>query len=231
MHIAKVNVARVVNPHSCRKRRPRTRHSIAVIVRNGDVLRPVKFQRQRLRTFARFFLGLRCVHVPVLHMVELDLVAYVMLGRELVHMPRRLRVRNQKARLRKRVRRPDIGECPSAAVASPTGSDTARPSACAGRNRPCGCCCRDWCRCHARRESEHRPSANRSPAFHNTATARGLIPPAKNPNAAHDVRPAGRRQDNRLRRAHALIARRRIQQIKLRRSSDAARSAPCPASA
>ena len=48
-----------------------------MVVRESEVVREVDFERKRLGTFAGFFLSLRRVDVPVLHVIELDLVADV----------------------------------------------------------------------------------------------------------------------------------------------------------
>ena len=119
MHVAEMNVAGVVEANRGGKRRAGARDAIAVIVGDGDVVRPVEFERQRFGTFAGLLFGLRRVDVPVLDVVELDLVADMMLVGELVDMAGRLGVRDIEAGLGEGVRSPDIGECAAAAVGHP----------------------------------------------------------------------------------------------------------------
>src|ERR1700761_3355454 len=52
-------------------------------------------------------------------MIELDFVAHMVLGRKLVDVARRLRIRYNKSRLREGVRCPDISERATAAIRNP----------------------------------------------------------------------------------------------------------------
>ena len=86
--VAEVDVGRVVQTDRRGERRVAARHAIAVIVGDRDVLRPADLQRHGFRALVRLLLGLRRVEVPVLDVIELDLVEEVMLGRQLVDVAR-----------------------------------------------------------------------------------------------------------------------------------------------
>src|SRR5208282_1538629 len=119
MHIAKMNIAGAVESHRRRKRRPRARDSIAMVVGDRDVLRPIKLKRQRLWTLARLLLSLRRIHITILNAIELDLIAHMVLGRELVDVSRRRCVGHNKSSLGEGVRSPDVSKCASASIAHP----------------------------------------------------------------------------------------------------------------
>src|SRR3569833_468685 len=84
MHVAKMNAGRLIYAHSRWERRPRTRYAIAVIIRNGEIATFMNFEGKRFRALPGLLLGLRCIDVPVLHVVKLDLVAHMVLSRQLV---------------------------------------------------------------------------------------------------------------------------------------------------
>ena len=76
-------------------------------------------ERQTLGTLAGLFFRLRRVDVPVLHVIEFDLVADMVLDGKLVHVAGRFRVGHIEARLREGVGRPDVRERSAAAVRHP----------------------------------------------------------------------------------------------------------------
>ena len=74
----------------------RASYAITVIVRNVEIAAVSDFKGERFGALSRFFFGLRSIDVPVLHVVDLDLVAHVVLVRQLIHVPGRFCVRYQK---------------------------------------------------------------------------------------------------------------------------------------
>src|SRR5580658_7103769 len=119
MHIAEVDVAGVIETNSCGKRRARTGDAIAVIVGDGDVLRPIEFKGKGFGALAGLFFGLRRVYVPVLGVIELDLVADVVFGGELVDVAGRCGVGYDEACLGEGVGGPNVGDGSAASVAHP----------------------------------------------------------------------------------------------------------------
>ena len=83
-----------------------------------------------------FFFGLRRVEVPVLDVIELDLVEQMMLGGELVDVPWRGRVGHIEPALGKRVRRPDVGERAAAAARDPEARILRAPASGRRTERP-----------------------------------------------------------------------------------------------
>ena len=92
MHVAEMNVSGVVEADRGGKGCAGTRDAIAVIIGDGDIPRPVEFERQRFRTLAGLLLGLRRIDVPILRVVEDDLVAHMVFVGKLVDVAGRLRV-------------------------------------------------------------------------------------------------------------------------------------------
>ena len=215
VHIAKMNVRAMIQPHRRRERRARPRHPIRVIIRNRNILRPFQLKRQRIRTLARLFLRLRRVHVPILHVVELDLVAHVVFVRKLVHMARRGRIGNVESRLRERHRRPDIRKRPSTAVRHPQARILpvpAPPQIGIGRMVVV---IRIGAAPMPAQESHIVNQRIFPRAPHHPHRPR-IEPARKHAEPAQDVPPALRREDHRARRTHAPKGRRVIRQIELR---------------
>jgi hypothetical protein len=104
-----------------------------VVVGDRDVLRRVDLEGDRFRARGRFFLRLRPVEVPVLDVVELELVEEMMLGGNLVDVAGRLRVRDVEAGLREGVRRPDVAERAAPAARDPDARILGAPAAGGGR--------------------------------------------------------------------------------------------------
>ena len=161
-------------------------------------------KRHRLGARRRFLLGLRRVEVPVLDAIELDLVEQMVLGRQLVDVSGRRRVGDVEARLREGVRRPDVGERAAAAARHPDARVLRAPAS--GRERRAGRgrrCRAPTCTAGGRYaaaeavESARRRASESSPAIHSRPVARGLMPPVKMPEAAHDVGAALRRLEQR----------------------------------
>ena len=119
VHITKTDVAGIGDQDCGRHRLVRTRHAVAVVVREQDVLRVADFDRYGVGPVAHFFLGLRCQKFPVLHLVQHDLGADVVLGRELVDLAGRRRIGDVEAGLRIAAGRPDARERTAAAVGHP----------------------------------------------------------------------------------------------------------------
>src|SRR5581483_1710257 len=118
-NVAKMNIFGLVKANGCGERRARACYSIAMVVGDGYIIRPIEFQGQGVGALACFLFRLRGVHVPVLHVIELDLVPHVVFVRKLVNVTGRLGVGNVKSRLSEGIRSPDIGECAAASIDHP----------------------------------------------------------------------------------------------------------------
>ena len=143
-----------------------------------------------------------------------------MFGRELVDVSGRRRVRHVEARLRVRVRAPDVVERPSAAASHPDARILRAPASAPppGLGRP-------------RRTASRYRGREERPANRGSGCRRGASPrppstarrrradcrAGEDAEPAHDVRAALRGLEQRLRRAHALEALRPIGKIELRR--------------
>ena len=190
------------------------RHAIGVIVGDRDVLRVVDLEGDRLGAGRRFLFGLRRVELPVLDAIQLDLAEEMVLGRQLVDVPRRRRVGDVE---RRTARRCSDSRCCGTCRrprASPRCSDTARPIARArerprpaDRRRIASCCTAGGKNVPANPWIWMSSRSDSLPAIHSTAVARGLMPPVKMPEAADDVGAALRRLEQRLRRPDALRSR------------------------
>ena len=215
MHIAEVNVRRSINAYSRRERRTRTSYAITVIVRNGEIAAVINLQRKRFRALPGLLLGLRRVDVPVLYVIKLDLVAHVMLVRQLVHVPGRLRVRNQKARLRESIRRPDVCECSSASIRNPQAGILPVPALVQVRVSRVVVVVRIAAAAVPAEKAHiiHQRLLARLPQ-HSYRTRVDTAREDSDP--ADDVLAARRRKKHCLRRTHSLVSRCLIQQVDLR---------------
>ena len=210
------------------ERRARTRYAITVIVRNREIAAVINFQRKRFRALAGLLFGLRRVDVPVLYVIELDLVAHVMLVRQLVHVPGRFGVRYQKARLRESIRRPDICKCSSASIRDPQAGILPVPALVQVRVSRVVVVVRI---------AAAAVPAQKAHVIHQRLLARlpqhgyrtWVDTARENSDAADDILPAGRRKKHSLRRTHSLVSRCLIQQVDLRERRMQPDRAPCPA--
>jgi hypothetical protein len=100
-----------------------------VIVGEQDVLRVADLQRHRVGAVADLLLGLRGEEFPVLDIVEHELVAHVVLDRDLVDVARRLGVADVEAGRGEGVGAPDIGEGAAAAIGHPDAGILRVPTA------------------------------------------------------------------------------------------------------
>ncbi len=99
--IAEMDVARIGNLHGPRKRLVGTDDAVAVIIGKGDIVRRINFNRQAEAAFAALFFRLQRIKAPVGRIAHLNLVADMMLARNLVGAPWSFGVGNHHPRLGK----------------------------------------------------------------------------------------------------------------------------------
>ena len=119
VHVAEPDVVRVEELHRRHRGMEGPGHAIAVIVGDQYVAGVADLQGDRVHPLGHFLFGLRRQELPVAHVVEHDLVADVVLVRQLVDVAGRGRVGYVEAGLGEGVGRPHVGEGPAAAVRHP----------------------------------------------------------------------------------------------------------------
>ena len=234
MNVSQADIVRVRNVDRIQERLVAADHAVAVIVGDGNVAGVLDRERQTERPLSALLFRLQSIDLPVGNMVQLHLIANVVFARKLVDPALGRGVRDQHPGLRERARRPDVGEGSAAAVGHPQARILTVPPAVEigiGRMRVVV----------DRRHAGHRRAvpAQKTNIVHQRVLARhplrahgaAIDAVGVETDSGHDVRAALRSLQQRLRRARPLKGRRRVRDIKLRRGSDAARSAPYPAAA
>ena len=221
--VPEADVASAREPDRARERLLAADHAVDVEVRERDVARVHELELQREAALAALGLGLQCVELPVGDVLELDLVADVVLARELVDAPAGLGVRHPQPRLREGTRGPEVEERAAATVRDPQARVLAVPAA---REVGIGRV-RVVVRVLALAVEPVRPvAAQEADVVHHRARTRH--PPGRHragvdavrvePDADHDRGPVLRRLEQRLGRAGSLEGRRAVGQHELGRA-------------